>query len=200
MTKSFPDFEGNPDTVLDTPAATDLYLTWDRSESLTINKVKVIAYANLIKFLTAAEINTGTNTNKSMPIDQFVASNRNIRYAVIRFVDSETEWDDNGSISIRGSVPIPFTGTIVSIKADVDVAGVGGTSVVDVNLNSSTIMNNYKLRWDQNEISTSTYSGTLPTLTQTAVTAGNLLTVDIDTNHTTTRSKGLTITIGIRMS
>jgi hypothetical protein len=185
--------------LADIPSSGDLLVIVDISEPLDINKTKKILYSTLLQFASAAEINAGSISNKPISTDQLAASNRNIRYAVIRFVDSETEWDDDNSLSIRGSVPIPFSGTIVSIKGDVDVAGVGGTSVVDVNINSSTIMGNYKLRWDQNEISTDTYSGTPPTITQSEVSAGDLLTVDIDTNHTTTRAKGLTVTIGIRM-
>jgi hypothetical protein len=46
--KSFLDFENNPDTVLTNPAPTDLFLLWDRSEPLDINKVKVISYQNLV--------------------------------------------------------------------------------------------------------------------------------------------------------
>lgn len=152
-----------------------------------------------VELATTAEINTGTDTERAIPIDQFVASNRNIRYAIIRFIEAETEWPADATTKVGGAVPLPFTGTLVSIKGDVDTAGTTGTAVVDANLNGTTIMTTNKLKWDSTEKSTDTYSGTAAELTTTAVTAGDLFSVDIDTNHTT-KSKGLTVTVGIRMT
>lgn len=54
--KSFPDFAGNPDTVLTTPAPTDQVLIWDNSEPLDINKVKVISYQNLVNLAAQSAI------------------------------------------------------------------------------------------------------------------------------------------------
>lgn len=147
--------------------------------------------------LTAAEINTGTDTSKLMPIDQFVASSRNVSYFVVRVIRYDSDWPADGTTGVSGAVPIPFTGTLTEIYADSDTAGTTGTAIVDVNLDGSTIMTTNKLKWDSTEKSTRTYSGTAPGLTTTAVTAGQLLTFDIDTNHTT-KSKGLTVTLGIR--
>jgi hypothetical protein len=56
MTKKFPDFAGNPDTVLTTPAPTDQVLIWDNSEPLDINKVKVITFQNLVNLAAQSAI------------------------------------------------------------------------------------------------------------------------------------------------
>jgi hypothetical protein len=152
-----------------------------------------------VELATTAEINTGTDTERAIPIDQFVASNRNVRYAIIRFIEAETEWPADATAKVGGAVPLPFTGTLVSIKGDSDTPGTTGTAIVDANLNDTTIMTTNKLKWDSTEKSTATYSGTAAELTTTAVTAGDLFSIDIDTNHTT-KSKGLTVTVGIRMT
>lgn len=152
-----------------------------------------------VELATSTEINTGTDTVRAMPVDQFVASNRNVRYLVIRVIASTTDWSVDGSTSVGGAAPVPITGTIVEIYGDSDIAGTTGTAIVDVNKNGTTIMTTNKLKWDSTEVSTRTYSGTAPGLTTTAITAGDLITVDIDTNHTT-KSKGLTITLGIRQT
>ncbi len=152
-----------------------------------------------VELATTAEINTGTDTERAIPVDQFVASNRNVRYAVIRVLEKTTDWPADDTAAVGGDFPVPFTGTFVSIKGDVDTAGTTGTSVVDANLNGTTIMDTNKLKWDSTEKSTATYSGTAAALSTTAVTAGDILTFDVDTNHTT-KSKGLIITIGIRQT
>lgn len=155
--------------------------------------------AGKVELAITSEINTGTDSTRAMPVDQYVASNRNVRYVVLRAIAPATDWSANGTTNVSGDFPMPFAGTLVSIKGDVDTAGTTGTATVDVNLNGSTIMTTNKLNWDSTEKSTSTYSGTAAGLTTTAVSAGDLITVDIDTNHTT-KSKGLTVTLGIRMT
>lgn len=154
--------------------------------------------AGKVELATTAEINTGTDTTRAIPVDQFVASNRNIRYFLIRCIDSATDWSANGTLKIGGDVELPFTGTITEIGGYADTAGITGTAVVDVNLNDTTLMTTNKLSWDSTEKSTRT-AATAPTLTTTAVTAGDLITVDIDTNHTT-KSKGLTLFLAIRLT
>ena len=155
--------------------------------------------AGKVELSTTAEIDTGTDTTRAMPIDQFVASARNVRYILFRVIAKATDWDADATAAVGGDLVIPFTGTIVDIEADSDTAGTTGTAIVDVNLDGSTIMTTDKLKWDSTEKSTRTYSGTAPGLTTTAVTAGGIITLDIDTNHTT-KSKGLTLYLAIRLS
>jgi len=145
-----------------------------------------------------SDIDAGTNDLLYITPAGFLASTRNVSYPVMRFIDAAADWSADGTTDVGGAVPLPFTGTIISIKADVDVAGTSDTAIVDANLNGATIMSTHKLKWDSGEKSTATYSGTPATLTTTAVTAGDLFTIDVDTNHTSVKSKGLTVTLGIR--
>ncbi len=158
-----------------------------------------LTVAGVVELATTAEIDAGEDSTRAMPVDQFAASNRNVRYAVIRVLEKATNWPANETTGVGGDFPMPFTGTLVSIKADVDVAGTTGTAIVDANLNGTTVMDTHKLKWDSTEKSTATYSGTAATLSTTTVTAGDIFTVDVDANHTT-KSKGLTVTIGVRMA
>jgi hypothetical protein len=153
----------------------------------------------VVELATTAEVDTGTDSTRAIPIDQFVASARNVRYVLFRVLEAATDWSADGSTKVGGDLVIPFTGTLIDIEADVDTAGTTGTSIVDVNLDGTTIMTTNKLKWDSTEKSTRTYSGTAPGLTTTAVTAGQVITVDIDTNHTT-KSKGLTLFLAIRLT
>ena len=161
------------------------------SASLTVD--------GIVELATIAEINTGTDTTRAIPVDQFVASARNVRYILFRVIEKTTDWSADASTAVGGDLVIPFTGTIVDIEADSDTAGTTGTAIVDVNLNGTTIMTTDKLKWDSTEKSTRDYSGNAPGLTTTAVTAGGIITLDIDTNHTT-KSKGLTLFLAIRLT
>jgi len=155
--------------------------------------------AGKVELAIASEINTGTDTSRAIPIDQFVASNRNIRYFDIRVIEATTDWSANGTTAVGGDFRSPFAGTMVSISAWSDTAGTTGTATVDVNKNGTTIMGTNKLNWDSTEKSTATYSGTAAALSVTSLAAEDIITVDIDTNHTT-KSKGLTVRIGVRMT
>lgn len=122
------------------------------------------------------------------------------RHILFRVLSKTTSWPANGTTVVGGDLVIPFAGTITDIEADVDVAGVTGTATVDVNLNGATIMTTNKLNWDSGEKSTRTFSGAAPGLTTTAVALGDIITLDIDTNHTGTAAQGLTLYIGITQS
>jgi len=154
--------------------------------------------AGHLELATTAEINTGTDTTRAMPVDQYVASNRNVRYLMIRVLPAAT--DHTVSTTVGGDFEIPFTaGTIVEIGAYTDTAGVTGTATIDVNLNGTTLMTTSKCTIDTGEKSTRT-AATPPVLTTTAVAAGNLITVDIDVLHSGTAAKGLTVLLGIRVT
>lgn len=152
--------------------------------------------AGKVELATTAEINTGTDSTRAMPVDQYVASNRNVRYVLYRVLGNTTNCA--AATTVGGDLECPITGTIVEIGGFVDTAGTTGTMVVDVNLAGATIMTTNKLSFDTTEKSTRT-AATAPTLTTTAVTAGDIFTVDIDSIHTTA-AKGLTIRLGIRLT
>ena len=59
-------------------------------------------------------------------------------------------------------------------------------------------MTTNKITIDTAEKSSRT-AATAPALTTTAVTAGDLITIDIDATHTTV-AKGLTVRLGIRLT
>lgn len=155
-----------------------------------------LTVAGKVELATTAEINTGTDTTRAIPVDQWVASNRNIRYMVIKVIESAT--DVSTGTTLGGDFECPITGTIVSIGAWNDTAGTTGTAIYDVNLGGATIMTTNKIQIETTEKSSRTAT-TQPTLTTTAVTAGDIFTFDCDTAQTT-KAKGLTFRIGIRES
>lgn len=118
------------------------------------------------------------------------------KYILYRVVENAT--DVAVDTTVGGDLEIPFKGTITAIGAYVDTAGTTGTMVVDVHLNGTTIMATDKLDIDTTEKSTRT-GATAPVLTTTAVIAGDVITVDIDTIQTTA-AKGLTIRIEIKLT
>jgi hypothetical protein len=156
-----------------------------------------------VELATAAEINTGTDTDRAVPIDQFVASNRNVRFITFRLIDVDTACAVEASVG--GDFVIPFTGTLLQddsnknwCSANTDTAGTTGTMVVDVHKGGTTVMTTNKLDIETGEKSTNTAT-TQPDLTTTAVTAGDIFTFDIDAIHTTA-AKGLSVTLAIRLT
>lgn len=116
-----------------------------------------------------------------------------LRTVLIRVVDSATNVATGTTID--GDVEIPITGVIASIGAYVDTAGTTGTMTVDVNKNGTTLMSSTKITIDSTEKSSRT-AATAPVLTTTAITAGDIITIDIDAIQTTP-AKGLTVRLEI---
>lgn len=166
------------------------------SDVTDIVSASSLTLAGKVELATTAEINTGTDSTRAMPVDQFVASNRNVRYVFYRIIEATT--DTSTGTTKGGDFEAPFTGTITEIGAYVDTAGTTGTMIVDVNKNGTTLMTTDKVSIDTTEKSSRT-AATAPTLTTTSITAGDLITFDIDAVHTTA-AKGLTVRIGIRMT
>lgn len=166
------------------------------SDVTDIVSAATTSLAGKVELAVTSEINTGTDTSRAIPIDQYVASNRNVRYIYIRVLDSATSCSTGTTLG--GDIEAPFTGTITEIGGWVDTAGITGNMVVDVNKNGTTLMTTNKLSWDTTEKSTRT-AATAPTLTTTAITAGDLITIDIDSVQTTP-AKGLVVRLGIRMT
>lgn len=167
------------------------------SDATSYVSASSLILAGKVELATTAEINTGSDSTRAMPVDQYVASNRNIRYFNIRVLDpSSSHFATN---TIGGDFEIPFTGTITEIGVWVDTAGaVGGACTIDVNLNAATIMAITKISVDTGE-KTSRTAATPPVLSTTAVTAGDIITVDIDAINTTP-AMGLVLRLGIRMT
>ena len=158
----------------------------------------------IVELATTAEIDTGTDSDRAIPVDQYVASDRNIRFITFVLIDVDTSVATETDVG--GDFTIPFTGTIIQSDSDLDffaaytdTAGSGGTMVVDVHLAGSTIMTSNKLDIETTEKDTTTAT-TQPDVTTTAVTAGQIVTFDIDTVHSSTPAKGLKITIAVRLT
>jgi hypothetical protein len=159
-------------------------------------KAASLTVAGKVELATAAEINTGTDTTRAMPIDQFVASNRNIKYLFIRSLGNA----ENHTVlaTVGGDFESPIGGTIVEIGAYVDTAGVTGLATIDVHKNGTTLMTTNKITIDSAE-KTSRTAATAPALTTTTLAAGDIITVDID-GIQTTAAKGLTVRLGVRLT
>ena len=143
-----------------------------------------------------AEIDTGTDSTRIMPIDQYVASSRNVRYVDWRVLGSSV--DQATDTTVSGDFEFPFTGTMTAIGAYVDTAGSTGSATYDVNNGGTTIMSATKITIETGEKS-SRDALTQPVLSTTAVTAGDIFTVDIDAVQTT-EAKGLIIRFEVRLT
>jgi len=68
--------------------------------------------------------------------------------------------------------------------------------VVDISIGGTSIMTTNKLDFDTTEKTTTT-AATPPDLTTTSLSVGDIITIDIDSVHTTP-AKGLTVYMAIR--
>lgn len=159
--------------------------------------------AGKVELDTTAEIDTGTDSTRAMPVDQFVASKRNVRWLVFNLVEATT--DCAVATNIGGDFVSPIAGTILQsdttpfyLYATNSTAGTTGTMVVDVNINGTSIMTTNKLDFDTTEKTTTT-AATPPDLTTTSLAVGDIITIDVDAVHTTAAA-GLTVYIAIRES
>lgn len=159
------------------------------------------AQVGVVELATTAEIDTGTDSTRAIPVDQFVASKRNIRWLVFDCFEGDT--DVATGTNVAGEFESPIAGTILQsdstpfyIYANNSTAGTTGTMVVDVNINGTTIMTTNKLDFDSGEKTTTTAS-TPPDLTTTSLSVGDLITIDVDAVHTTA-AKGLKVYMAIR--
>ena len=154
-----------------------------------------------VELATTAEIDTGTDSTRAIPVDQFVASKRNVRWLVFNLVEAAT--DCATATNIAGDFVSPIAGTILQsdtspfyLYATNSTAGTTGTMVVDISIGGTSIMTTNKLDFDTTEKTTTT-AATPPDLTTTALAVGDIITIDIDSIHTTA-SKGLTVYMAVR--
>ena len=204
---------GSGTNVFTFPSATDTLVGLTSTDTLT-NKTLTDATNSFraaslttdgtVELATTAEINTGTDSTRAIPIDQYVASNRNIKYFTVILIASDTNVAVDTTVG--GDFRVPFTGTLLQsdtnkylLSAYNDTAGITGTMVVDIHLNGTTIMATNKLDIETTEKTTADAT-TQPDLTTTAVTEGDILTFDIDAIHSGTAAKGLKVTFAIRQT
>lgn len=91
-----------------------------------------------------------------------------------------------------GGVSFPFAANILGVGAYSEVAGVGGSNIIDINLAGSTIMTTDKITIDAGEINSET-AATPPVLTTTVYPKDGIFTFDVDSVNTTTLAKGLVV-------
>jgi hypothetical protein len=151
--------------------------------------------SGVVEFATTTEINTGTDTTRAIPVDQYVASNRNVRYFNIRCVEAATSMAVANVVG--GDVEAPFAGTITEVGAYVDTAGTTNVSTIDINKNGTTILST-KVTIDSAEKSSRT-AATPAVISVTSLAAGDIFTIDVD-GISTTAPKGLTVRIGVRQT
>jgi hypothetical protein len=154
-----------------------------------------------VELATITETDTGTDATRAVTPDGLQGSFRNLRLVTFVLIGSDTDVTEDTDFG--GDFTIPFDATIIQddsnpdyFAAYTDTAGITGTMVVDVHLNGTTIMTTNKLDIETEEKDTTTAT-TQPDLTTTDVSAGDILTFDIDTKHTTA-AKGLKVTIALR--
>ena len=87
---------------------------------------------------------------------------------------------------------MPYAFTLTGISASVTTAPAGSTLVVDVNEAGTSIMTTNKIVIDADETSTAT-AATAPTLTDTALASGALITIDVDQIGAGTAGAGLKV-------
>lgn len=181
-------------------STTDLWVEVSRNFSTSASAT----VEGVVELATTAEINTGTDSTRAMPVDQYVASLRNVHWVQIRLVASGT--DVATGTTIEGDWVCPFTGTLLQddnhkelLMAYNDTAGTTGTMVVDIHKGGTTIMTTNKLDIETGEKNTRDAT-TQPDLTTTAVTKGDIFTFDVDAVHSGTAAKGLVVAFAIRLT
>jgi len=182
---------------------TDKYTTPDEVKTYVEANLSAASetVSGVVELATAAETDTGTDATRATSPDGLQDSKYNVRYACFILIDPDT--DVAADTDIGGSFVIPFAATILQddtktdqLAAVTDTAGTTGTMVVDVHLNGTTIMTTNKLDIETTEAGTQT-AVTQPDLTTTAISAGDVLTFDIDAVHTTA-AKGLKVYMAFR--
>ena len=87
---------------------------------------------------------------------------------------------------------LPYAFTLTGISASVTTAPTGATLVVDVNEGGTSIMTTNKIVIDVSETSTAT-AATAPTLTDSSLASGSLITIDVDQIGSTVAGAGLKV-------
>lgn len=63
----------------------------DISSATNIYRAGSLTATGALELATTAEIDTGSDSTRAMPIDQYVASNRNVRYIDIYAIEKATD-------------------------------------------------------------------------------------------------------------
>jgi len=217
ITVTYQDADGTLDFVVDNDlsnysnATSNFFDTAGNGLTSSGSTVNVVAGTGLtvnandieVDFASIATTDTGTSTTEAVTPDGLQGSKRNIRWLSFNLVEAGT--DCATATNIAGDFLSPIAGTILQsdsapfyIYATNSTAGTTGTMVVDVSIGGTSIMTTNKLDFDSAEKTTTT-AATKPDLTTTALAVGDIITIDIDSVHTTA-AKGLTVYMAVRES
>ena len=106
-------------------------------------------------------------------------------------IGDETTAITTGTAKLTFHLPRTFVPTV--IFGGLSTASTSGEVIVDINEAGTSVMTTNKLKWDANEKTTDTYSGTAATLTDTSWARYAEMTIDIDSAGT--GAKGLKVYI-----
>lgn len=182
--------------VTDTANVTSAGALMD-SELTDIAAVKALADA------ASTDVDTGTSTTMFVTPDALQASKRNIRWLTFNLVEAGTAVTTGTNIG--GDFVSPIAGVIQQsdttpfyLYATNSTAGTHTTTgtVVDINIDGTSIMTTNKLSFDSTEKTTTTAT-TKPDLTTTALAVGDKITIDVDSVADGTAPNGLTVYIGV---
>jgi cytoskeletal protein CcmA (bactofilin family) len=121
----------------------------------------------------------------------------NIRYIFYRIIAAGTDVDQ--ATTVGGDFEFPFAGTIIDVGTFSDTAGITGTQIVDIHKNGTTIMGTHKCDTETTE-KTTRDATQQPVITVAAIAEGDILTFDVDTEHSGTEALGLTVRIEVRVT
>jgi hypothetical protein len=155
-----------------------------------------------VELATSAETSTSNDATRAITPTGFYDSTRNIRWLRIPVYDQSVDVLEGSDLS--DPYVMPFDGEFIQNDsypywccANVATAGSGGTMEIDVFKNGTSIFDTMFLL-ETSETTTAT-STTQPDLATSATfAAGDIITVDVDSEHSTTVAKGLHILLGLR--
>lgn len=150
--------------------------------------------ANKITTLSAQSTDVQFPSAKLL-YDQLLLAKK--RYVVIPVLAPDANQTASDSIQVGSTFESSITGTILSVGAFSETAGVTGTAIYDIHLNGASIMTTTKISIESEELS-SRDATTQPVLTTTAIAIGNRLTFFSDSIHSGTPAKGLSFFLNIQ--
>ena len=200
-------FGASVTAVTDVTACTDLEGTGLSITTGTLNVATAdTTTSGIVEIAIASEVDTGADATRAISPDAFQDSKRNIRWLSFNLIEKATNVAT--ATNITGDFVSPIAGTILQsdttpfyLYATNSTAGIntGVGLVVDISIGGTSIMTTNKLDFDTTEKTTTT-SATPPDLTTTALAVGDIITIDVDSIHDGTASKGLTLYMGVKES
>lgn len=158
-----------------------------------------VAYApeDTANKVTSISVNS-TNTefpSAKLLYDQLLLAKK--RYMVIPVLAPDANQTASDSVQVGSTFESSIAGTISSVGAFSETAGVTGTARYDIHLNGTSIMETTKISIESGELS-SRDATTQPVLTTSAIAIGDRLTFFSDTIHSGTAAKGLSFFLNIQ--